>query len=831
MVFFEKKHTPGCIGHFGRNWPLVLAIGILLLSSACNVTRFLDRSKGEMFLVKNEIKLEKSGSKIKNKSNLAYELLQLARQKPNKKFFGIPRQYFYYTAQDTVDKSTIGMSGERVKQRLLAEEPAILDTSLVEQSVQIMKAHLQNKGYFFAEVEARIKTNKEKTKATVIYHVKPDGRFTIDSIRFISKDTAIQRILDQISQESFLKPGAPIDRSLYQQEVQRITRYLRDHGYSNFYPQYISNLQATDSSNTELKASMILEVLLPPGRTYHQRFYIGNVFVDTNYDPYVGNAHKSDTLIEDIFFKMEPGKEFNIKPRTILNSVFIRPGQLYSQQNIDNSVRQLTSLGVFRPPIIRTSESPSDSTTLDFEILLTPNKKWEIGADFDLSTTERKNVGSANLLGISVSPSIRNRNFLKGAELFSFNTDLGIELALLREGSSLINTVDFRMQADLYLPRLANYLGIWKGLRKTGLLSEQKYQRMRQQANSRFSSSYNLLVLLDNYRLQFANVSFGYDYPATQNQRLLINHLGFDLIVPQITPGSRFDSLLNQQPLLRNSFSRQFISGILFRDLTFYKSTATSTSASHWFFRHNIDISGLEAMAANVLYHLVGSPQQDLNFFGIEFSHYLKYEFDVRRTWSFSPNRALVARLNLGAVVPFYNSNTTPYVKQFYAGGPYSLRGWYARSVGPGLYHDPSTDLPINRSLFYQTGDIKLEANLEYRFLMLRPFNLFKLYGAVFFDAGNVWLRKEDSNRPGSQFSLSRKFSEGQIVQDKFFNELAINTGFGTRWDFTYFILRLDIGLPIRNHYPNAQNRYWRRLSDIDPWKDKVFQLALGYPF
>ncbi|GAB4242276.1 MAG: BamA/TamA family outer membrane protein [Saprospiraceae bacterium] len=827
MKHYFSKFLPVNSGTTLLTLCLLLAIG-----TGCNTTRFLDKERGEMFLVANEIVFEKADGKVKNKSNLEYELLQIALQKPNKKFFGVPRQYFYYTATDTLDKTPFGLSGERVKKRLLAEEPAILDTALVEQSVDIMRAHLQNKGYFFAKVWSEISVNRKKTKATVKYHVQPDGRFTIDSVWYVSKDTAIKELLDSVKHLSFLQPGSPIDKNLYQQEVSRITTFLRDNGYAYFYPQYISNLQGRDSSNTLLTADIELEILLPPGKEKHQVYHIGEIYIDPDFDPYTGNAYKQDTVINGIHFLLGKNERFKVKPKTILNSLFFEPGSLYRQSEIDNSVRQLSGLGVFRPPSFRFEEDSIETGKLNFTILLTPNKKWEIGADFDISTTERKNLGSSDLLGLSFSPSLRNRNFLRGAELFAFNTDLGIELAFPSGFRSLINTVDFRLQADLYLPRFTNYFGIWKGLWKSGILSEHAYQEMRQKATSRFSSSYNLLILLDNYRLQFANITYGFDFQKSLNNRYLINHMGFDLLVPEVTPNSRFDTLLQGQPLLRNSFSRQFISGILFRDLTWIHTSSTSSNANYWYFRGTVDLSGLEAMAGNSLVKLVANTNNDLQFFGIDFSHYLKLETDLRHNWVFSPNRQLVARANVGFATPYYQSSTVPYVKQFYVGGPYSLRGWYARSLGPGLYKDPLTDDRTQRNLFYQSGDIKIEFNLEYRFLLMRPANLFNLYGAVFIDAGNVWTRKEDEGRPGSQFAFTRRFQDGAIVQDNFLREMAVGSGFGTRWDFTYFILRLDLGVPLRNNYPDSSrsNTYWNEFSKLG-FKDVIFNLGLGYPF
>ncbi|TAK41401.1 MAG: hypothetical protein EPO28_08675 [Saprospiraceae bacterium] len=824
--YFNRIFSPG-------EYSLLMAFiaGFLLLTS-CGTSHFLNREKGEIFLSKNQIVFEKEhGRKLKNKSTLTDELTKLYQQEPNRRFFGIPRQYFYYASLDTIGKSKLGKAAARVKGRTLGEPPVFLDTASTQNTASSMQIALQNKGYFYAQVKEEIKTNRKETKATVTYRVTTGGRFSIDTVYFISRDTAIKHIMDNISGESVLTKGSPIDLKLYQQEVTRITKYLRDHGYAYFYPQYISNLVGIDSSNEAMTSKLEFEILTPPNLEYHPKYTVGEISIYPNYEPAKEVLPKTDTLINGVSFA-SGGLPFMVKPKTILNSVFFKKGDVFSQKDVDNSIRQLGALGVYRPPTVRFDEDSLKAGVLNFQILLTPNKKWEFGADFDISTTERKSVGAANLLGLSFSPSLRNRNIMRGAELLATSMDMGIELALFNRDASIINTLDFRIKGDLYLPRFTDYFQIWRRLHKWHIAGDDFYNNLRQKATSRFSSSYNLLILLNNYELQFVNLSYGYDYPASVNNHLFINHFGVDLLVPKITPGSRFDTILHEQPFLKNSFSNQFITGFIFRDLTYVYSSPPSNSGSTWFFRGNFDISGLEIMAANSLYNAISGNSPDFKFFNVEFSHYAKLETELRQTWNIGRNRSFVVRLNTGIVKPYYLSKTVPYVKQFYVGGPFSLRGWYARALGPGLYHDPLSNDRTRRNLFYQTGNLKIEANLEYRFLLWRPFGMFNLYGAFFLDAGNIWTLKKDPDREGALFAVSRKSEGGKIIQDNFLKEMAISGGFGTRWDFTYFIFRLDLGIPLKNNFPDAErnNNYW---VTYKKWqlKDVVFNIGLGYPF
>ncbi|MEY3367628.1 MAG: hypothetical protein RI973_783 [Bacteroidota bacterium] len=814
---------------------LLLLLLLLPFLPACNVTRFLDASKGEKYLTKNVIVQEKKKKpKIKNWSSYSGELSKLCRQQPNRKFFGVPRQYFYYSARDTVGRSRISKFIRGFFGETFSEEPVILDSQAVEESALAMKYYLQSRGFFNADVSSILSEKQfSPGKVTVTYLLNPGRRYSIDSISFVSSDTTIQGMLQSISPASFLKSGSAVDVKLYDQEVARITRHLRNNGYAYFYPQYIRPLVATDSSNVTFTVSVRLEVMPPPGRKKHQQFSVGNIYVYPNYDPAQPATSQPDTLVDGLFFSTG-GKPFWVKPRTLANSFYFRSGQLFSQEKVDLSERQLSSLGVFQPLVINYDLDTVNQQVLNFYVPLSAAKKWEIGFDFDLNTTERRSiVGNRNLIGLNFSPTLRNRNFMKGAELLVSNLDFGIELALFSGRKNLVNALDFRFQNDLYFPRFVDYLKLWKGLENIGITSERLKETLRQKATTRLSAGFNSLVLLNNYKLRFANTTFGYEIPLSPRHQLLINHFGFDIVIPTIEPNSPFDSLLNNIPSLQNSFSRQFITGFFLRDVNFIYNAAPKLSRSSWYFRSYFDLSGIEEAAVNSVYNSLSGKSERFKFFGVNFSQYAKIELDGRYYLQLAPQQTLVARLNTGVVLPYYQSEDVPYIKQFYVGGPYSIRGWYARELGPGQFVDPITSDARNRPLFYQSGNYKLEFNLEYRFFFLRPLGLFNLYGAFFVDGGNVWTQREDTARPGAHLSWRRSLDEnGRVTEDLFLRQMAVATGFGTRWDFTYFILRLDLGTPVRNNFPDpARNQ--RYLVDFSKWqlRDIRYQLALGYPF
>lgn len=807
----------------------------------CNTTQFLDKSKGEKYLVKNEIKIDESKGKVKNQSNLKSEMSRLYVKRPNSKMFGTPRQWYYFTSQDTFDMSGIGRAFKRWQAKR-GEEPVYFDSSSVQETEAAMESYLKSRGYFFADVDYQVDYNWNKTKAGVIYTAHPEGRFYIDSIDLQCKDTAVARILHDIAPNSVLKKGSPVDVNLYNQEVARITKYMRDNGYAFFNPQYINTLEGFDSSNVERTVSIRLKVLTPPGQDHFVRYKVGNIYVFPDFDPNIDHP-KPDTLVDGLFFGTS-GKQFRVKPRTLANSIFMRTGEVYNQETVDNSIRQLGALGVFRPPTFRLQADTLNPSSLNMYIYLTANKKWEIGLEGGLVTTERPVLGNKNLIGIQFNPSLRNRNFMKGAELYVGTLNFGAEFSVFNGTENLLNSLDFRWQNDLYFPRFTDYFGIWKGLRKWHITGTDFNKNLKQKATSRASASYNLLDLLGNYKLQFVNLSYGYDVPVFVNHRVSVNHFGVDLVFPQIIKDSPFDSLLQKNPALRKSFDQQLITGLVFRDINFVFNSSPNTTGGYWYFRGYFDLSGMEVMTANALYNLISGSSSSFKINTIDFSHYAKLELDGRHYWQFGTNRSLIARLNGGMAVPYYKSNSIPYIKQFYAGGPYGIRGWYTRELGPGLYVDKEAQTSGNRNLFYQAGDIKMEFNLEYRFLLTRPFGFFNLYGALFVDGGNIWTKDYDSSRVGSKFSLQRKLDEtNTIVEDVFLREIGVATGFGFRLDFNYVILRLDLGTPIRNNFPdkNRGNSYYvdPKLWEINKVGDVFtkfnnnirYQLAIGYPF
>ncbi len=804
--------------------------------SSCNTTQYLGPE--ERLLVKNDIKFLNT-QKFKNKGKLKYELSRLYKQTPNSNFFFIPREWFHYRIKSKSDTSKF----DRWVNRVLAEKPAIFDKELTDATVDAMSRFMNYRGYFNAEVYFTPSVNKADNKIRINYYVDPGQQLLIDTTYFLSRDSTVEAILRNIKDESLLKSGAGMEGQLYERERDRITRYLRNHGYAFFLPNYVAPLDA-DTTVAPNRANLYLEVLPPYGDSLHQAYTVGSITIYPNFDPLREEAMLSDTIIYGVRFR-GLDETFEVKPQTIIDGIYLQTGALFRQENFEKTNRSLSSLGVFRFVRIKQEVDSLQKDILNFRIELTTNPKIEVGVDFALSYTNRSTASAAfgNLIGIGVSPSIRHRNMFQGAEVFVTNISAGVEVnpSGIRD-STFWNTVDLQLQTELSFPRFNDYLGLWRLVdklnwnRRKKAAGEDFYTSLQENAATRLSASFNYLLLLDFYRYNLFNANYGFDLQRSNNRRYIINHLAIDYLRPRTEEA--FDSILASNPFLERSFGQQLFVSLLFRDFNMLFTSRPNRFGESHFIGTSFEVAGAEIWAANKLYNAFAGDSLIFKLGTTEFSQYLKGEADFRYYRQLNQKNMIAGRFAFGLAVPFGFTSDVPYVKQFYVGGPSSIRGWPARSLGPGGYEDVNFGLDdiTNRLLFYQTGDIKLEFSLEYRFDL---FWLFK--GALFLDGGNVWTLREDPDRCGSQFRFSAPSrscqDEGRSFSGPFYRQIALGTGFGLRLDLSYFIFRLDMGLRLRSPFPlhadNGSPRERDFWTDFSDWnlRDINYNIGLGYPF
>ncbi|PHI19885.1 hypothetical protein CEQ90_10865 [Lewinellaceae bacterium SD302] len=812
---------------------LVVA-GLFALLTSCNTTKYL--TEDEELLTKQEVQLL-DAKKIPNKGDLIYELGTLTKQSPNENFlFLFPREHFFLA--NSKPKDTTGI--DRFLRNTIGQPPTIYSDSLSSATATAMQSYLQYHGFFDAEVYHEADAYRNK-KIGLTYYAKPGRRTIINNVNFSSSLSDLDSLLQEAAPGTLLEKGKPLDLNVYDQEKERISRYLRNRGYAFLYNTAFDQLEVDTFQQTGL-ADLYLKILPPRNAEKHVRYRVGRIDVYADYQlglPENGRAVPIDTIVDGVHFNYQRGR-ISVEPGTLLDNLFLRPGEYYSKADFDKSNRELGGLGIFRFVRINQLRDTTDESVLNYVIQLTPNFKMELGASFDVSYTNRRATGAPNLIGLGVSPSFRNRNLFGGAELLVTTLRAGIEVnpEVSPNDNRFFNTVDIGANSNIFLPRFRDYLGLYKlthGKGK-GLISDRFYTAMTDQATTRFSLGAEYLLIRDYYAYTQLNSRYGYNMNISSTTSYSIDHAAVDLLIPRTEP--LWDTILLNNPFLQRSFGEQYFVSGLFRGLEYRREGRTGLRGERVNFLINLETSGAEIYAANQLYNAISNnntvfrPRE-----GATYAQYISGRFDIRFFQQYDERNSLASRFLFAIARPFGNSEAVPYVKQFAAGGANSMRAWDLRGLGPGGFVDSLSLLRrgdrANR-LLYQTGDLQLEFNLEYRYKLF-----WQLRGAFFVDIGNVWtVQREESGRCGSQFRFGKTSYTCDGVEfhhQPFYRQLAIGGGTGIRIDLSYFIFRLDAAIPLRYNYPSErpeggsipEKLYWNDFNDFRiNW-----QLGLGYPF
>lgn len=785
---------------------------ILLLGTSCSPLRYL--GEDQTMLRKNTVEIENKKS-VDDYKTLNYELETLTSQRPNSKFFGVPTlgPWFYYRTVSKMQNRQDTTWWNRFVLKNLAEEPTVYNPNRSDESAGDMEQYMKQRGYFDAEVgyESKRKGWFKKRKIEVTYKVNPGQRYYFDTINYISKDTIIEDILKDIQSESFLQKGVPLDSRIVDQERRRINDYLRNHGYANFYTNYIKKLVA-DSLTDNGKINVDLEILLTKDSVFHKTYRVGEVAVISMFDDNGDPVMAKDTILNGTRYYLGDEKHF-IKLKTLDREIFLSEGDIYQNENINKTRVQLSNLDIFQFVDVRRLPITSSDSILNYEIRLIPKKRQEVGLDFEFNNSRTaanaNNNNNTAFLGTAVSISYRNRNVFRGGEVFTAQAEGGVEVV---PNDFVVNAWNLNLSGNIDFPKYYDVVKTdWLFTKLRYGKNNKFYQKLKEEGISNASLRYNILSNTNSYRIGILAASLGWRHQQNNNLKIKVNKVAIDFLNPVLDSTFNANQVQNN-PFLERSLTNQLFTGFLFRNinLTYQKENRRGGNSS-WLAIGNFEQSGFEVGVANWVRNQIAGNEINFELFDrYEFSRYLKWEGELRHYNRFKGGRMFASRLNVGLATDYGLSTEVPYVKQFFVGGPTSLRGWRIRELGPGSYQDPN---PPENTNFYQTGDFKLEANLEYRFHLI-----WYLKGALFVDAGNIWALNDD-DRPGSGF-------------DDFAKEIAVNTGFGLRLDVDYFVIRSDFGYQLRNPFPNEDGDYWLLRSSKDLALNKFrWQLAVGYPF
>ncbi len=755
---------------------------LLLVLSSCTGLRKLPED--EYLYTGSRIHLDKEED-VEDKRNVERELSRVLRPAPNNQLIiSRPALWMYQRAGEPTGRGVRHWMRNR-----LGEAPVLFEEAYVDRHLRLMYNRLYNMGYF----DARIAHQQDSTRRTVSldYQVSLKRPYRFGTLYPVDEDTELAREINDGLVNSLIVEGDPYSLETIRRERQRIERALKEKGYFYFHPDHL--LFRADSTvgdrQVNLHATIKADIPDAARRSYH----IGHIYMHADY--MAGGADLAvmrDTLEleEGVYFTDDAGQ---FDPQAIRRSVFFNQDSLYDVRDHDRSLNHLMSLGTFRFVNIRFRPSQeADKNLLDVRVLLTPIERRSISAEL------RGVTKSNNFAGPGFNTTLTNRNLFRGAEQLDLSLKGAYEMLVGRQRSA--SSSELGMDATLSFPRFLLPAG-WKTAPQ--VLSPR----------TSITLGANRMSRTDAFDLTTMHARFGYTWNRDLATQLRVYPVVFNLYRLGDV-GEGMEDILVGGTLLREGLFEQFIIGGQYAYV--YNSRLKSGNRHDWYVHLNLDLSG------NIAYLLMDqvlgvSKEEDegYGFFDQSFAQYAKADGDFRHYWQVGEGSRLVSRLFLGAGLPYGNSEMMPYVKQYVTGGANSIRSFHPRSVGPGRYvPDEETEGTYN---IYQTGDLKLEANLEYRFDIT---SLFK--GALFVDAGNIWRVHDDENVTGGTFSAST-----------FYEEIALGAGLGLRIDASFFILRFDFAIPLADPAVDTDSFFDPvRLHDSRWRKDHiVFNLGIGYPF
>lgn len=776
----------------------LFVIGMAVLLPSCKVAKNLP--EGQSLLVKNKFVLNKKAFTVAEKDKIKTDFSNIVAQKPNRRFLGLlpMRMWLYYSA-------TKGKKLTRFKQWIIdkvGEEPVVYDTLQTDKSEKLLENYMFNFGYFYADIRDSTITKKKKT--VVIYTIDNGPKWTVGKVEFAEGKYSSDSLVYVSRMNTVLRPTQRFDIASLKSERERIETLLRNSGFYYFNREYVifSLDTITETKTVDIKVS----VLQPSDTSQHKQYFLNDFYITTDFASEILNdSTRRDTVLAGDSLEYHIISRRKVLQKNILSdAIFMRKGRLYSRNAEVRTLNRLNQLGIFKFITIDFVKSKEGAgNLLDCIVSLSPAKRQAFLASGEA------NVTNEGLFGLSGTFSYKNKNLTHRADQFIFDASAGVQLKFSKKESVKVITTNVNSSVTYYLNR---FLVPFKARAFSRNTNPKTRLSVGYAFENRFdfdtSGSVTFLYQLHNF-----NASFGYEWNEKITKRHLFNPLTVTFyLLPK--RGNEFISRLNRNPILKSSFEEQVIIG---PNYTFiYDNQRSLTDRRYMYFRSSLETAGNIIYAGYKLANLKSVNDSLYLMFNKPFAQYFRVEGDWRNYFRIRNHGMFAIRANAGIAVPYGNSYAIPFIKQFFVGGPNSLRGFLIREVGPGGYVDstaynPETGEKKNIGFFNQTGDIKLELNAEFRF------DIYKwLKGALFLDAGNVWTIRKDTR------------TNGNFAFNRFWKEFAIDIGAGLRFDFNFFVIRFDYGFPIRDPRKTDGKRW---LFENAQFRKGQFQLGVGYPF
>lgn len=742
-------------------WTLVVAC----LFQACSVSRLLPE---DGYL------LDKVVIRSDSASLSPAPLQGYIRQHPNSKWFSlfkVPMGIYSLSGRD---------STKRINRfvRRLGEAPVVYDNKMALRTRQNIESAVQNLGYLDADVELHERVHRHKM--SLLYQIHPRERYTVRLMQLEVQDRGVDSVMHREGDgyQITLESGMDFDLNRLDAERGRLSSYLLNHGYYRFHKDFVHFVADTAIGHRRVDVQMQV-------RPFHS---------GTQHDMRPHQQYRIGTV--DYRFETEDGSPF-VRPRVIQRATDLRTGNFYRESDVQETYARLMRLGAVRSVNIRFAESEQDSTILRPQITLFPSKRNSFNV-------EPQGTNSAGDFGAALSLSYLNRNVFRGSEAFSVKLRGAFEAIKGLSGYVDQDYIEYGAEIGLAFPDF-----------KFPFLSEQF--RHAAQATSEVSLMFDLQDRPEFHRRVLTG-AWRYRWTGSGRRRQnRVDLLDLDYVfMPWISP--KFRELYLDNPTSRNAILRYIYEDLFIMKwgYSFTYSSQLLNAASLNYGTNAYTVRGGVETSGNLLYgisNLFGTAKNregQYTLINIAYAQYVKGDFDFSKSFRFDERNSLALHFGLGIAYPYGNTTILPYEKRYFSGGANSVRGWSVRGLGPGSFQ--GTDGRID--FINQTGDMKLDMNVEYRSHLF-----WKLDGAAFVDAGNIWTLREYADQPGGQFRI-----------DKFYRQIAVAYGLGLRLNFDYFILRLDAGMKaIHPAYSDARHHY--PIIHPNLTRDCSLHFAVGLPF
>jgi outer membrane protein insertion porin family len=752
-----------------------VVIVFLVLFASCSSTKHLP--EGELLYIGAKVKVEDTLISGKQRRLLQTQLKDIPRPVPNKKFLGMRYKLFFYNLAGDVKKEKGFRHWLKYK---LGEAPVLFSQVDLDYNRGLLQNFSENNGYFNTGTSAD--STRRGKRASAEYKVMPGKQYKIKSVAFPTDSSAIGKAVTRTNRRSLLKVGNPYNLDVIKAERVRIDTRLKERGFYYFNEDYLK--VQVDSTVGKYEVDLIVKVKGEAPVVAKTPFKINKITIYPNYALNQDSLTKAEKYKDLIII----GNDGLFRPRIWDRTLYFQKEDLYSQKDHNLTLNRLVNLGTFK--FVKNQFRPSDTigNYLDVYYYLTPLPKKSIRVEVLAKTN------SANYSGSELKINWSNRNTFHGAELLAISVFGGIEVQLGGKNNGF-NVYRFGGEASLTWPR---FIAPFKIKSSSGFVP-----RTNATIGYEFQNRQKL------YSIQTFKGSFGYAWKENIRKEHLLNITEITYASPQNVT-DLYNEQVAENPSLKHVIERQLIFGPTY----YYTFTneMNKRKKNTFYYKGGIELAGTAAgliTGANI------RKGDTIKIFDIPFSQFVKVQNEFKHTYKFNKFSLLKSRIIVGGAFAYGNSNEIPFIKQFFIGGTNSLRAFRSRALGPGTYN---ADTETSEFIPDQSGDVKLEFNTEYRI------DIYKfIKGALFMDAGNIWLLNDDPNKPGSKFTKD------------FMKEIAVGLGAGLRFDFNFLVLRTDFAFPIRKPYlPDGQRWVLDEVNFFNgPWRSEnlLFNLAIGYPF